>query len=162
MSRDRKAGLEGPDGNKVGRDPRKDESPGTGGAGPQTYEPGASLACPVCYLLRGNEREVRFCTATPCPAWPFRMGTSPWKKSLSNVQLAAARARAAKLNEARERARQKSSTGVVEGVPGRDGKVLRAAPGAHDKKRHPEQAGAPSKTTGSVGPAVAKEDPDAT
>ena len=90
------------------------------------------------------------------------MGTSPWKKSFSDEQLAAARARAAKLNEARQRARQKSSTGVVEKVPERDGRVLRATPGAHDKKRHPEQAEAPSKTTGSAGQAVAKEDPGAT
>jgi len=162
MSRDRNVGLEGPDGYKVGRDPRKMSRQELEKLGHRPMSAGQALRARCVDCCGGNEGEVRLCPATDCPSWPFRMGSSLWKKSLSEEQLAAARARAAKLNEARQRARQKSFTGVVEEVPERDERISRATPDADDKKRHPEKAGGPSKTTGSGGPAVAKEDPDAT
>ena len=162
MSRNRDVGLEGPDGKKVGRDPRSMSCQELEELGHKPMSPGQALRARCVDCCGGSEPEVGWCTAVLCPSWPFRMGTSPWKKSFSDEQLAAARARAGKLNEARERARQKSSTGVVEEVPESDGRVLRAAPGANYKKRHPEQAEAPSKTTGSARQAVAKEDSGAT
>ncbi len=49
----------------------------------------------------GSVQEVRLCTAVACAAWPFRMGTDPWrakvvlsedKKNLLRDRLAASRA----------------------------------------------------------------------
>ncbi len=36
------------------------------------------LRCIDC--CAGSAIEVRRCTAVECPAWPFRMGTSPWRE----------------------------------------------------------------------------------
>ena len=63
------------------------------GADPRTLGPGGLEALghvrkPVLQAIRercidccaGSTHEVRYCTAVACAAWPFRMGTDPWRK----------------------------------------------------------------------------------
>jgi hypothetical protein len=39
----------------------------------------------------GSASEVRLCALVQCPAWPFRMGESPWRAPASEAQLAQTR-----------------------------------------------------------------------
>jgi hypothetical protein len=48
------------------------------------------LRCLDC--CAGSAHEVKLCTAVKCPAWPFRLGTSPWRAPMSEERKAAARA----------------------------------------------------------------------
>jgi hypothetical protein len=45
----------------------------------------------------GSAAEVRLCSATSCPSWPYRMGTSPWRKELSPEEKHRRGQRAAKM-----------------------------------------------------------------
>ena len=49
----------------------------------------------------GSAPEVRKCTAFACPAWAFRMGVNPQKRTLSEDRRRAAAERFAKMREAR-------------------------------------------------------------
>lgn len=51
----------------------------------------------------GSEAEARKCVAVRCPLWPFRMGSSPFRKPASAAQRdSAARASAARIASAGE------------------------------------------------------------
>lgn len=39
----------------------------------------------------GNPAEVRACVAVKCAAWPFRMGTNPWRAPVSEARREQAR-----------------------------------------------------------------------
>ena len=93
-----KAGLEKSlEGQEIGRDPR-DMLPGD-------LEALGHVRMPVLQAIRarcidccaGSTQEVRYCTAVACAAWPFRMGTDPWraKREMSAEDRAALAARLA-------------------------------------------------------------------
>lgn len=42
------------------------------------------LRCLDCCCFQQNE--VKLCTATRCPSWPFRMGKNPWRQPPSEAQ----------------------------------------------------------------------------
>jgi hypothetical protein len=65
---------------------------GSSGTSRCRHKPHFALGASIC----GYEpSEVRRCTAVDCPAWPFRMGKSPWKaeRVLSERQREALRER---------------------------------------------------------------------
>lgn len=51
-----------------------------------------------------QKEEVRQCTSTSCPLWPFRLGKNPYKKKkeFTDEQLEERRARMKKLHEAKK------------------------------------------------------------
>lgn len=53
---------------------------------PMSAQKALRLRCLDCCC--GVAREVSLCPATKCPAWPFRLGKSPWKsrKQISDGQ----------------------------------------------------------------------------
>ena len=53
------------------------------------------LRCLDCCL--GSANEVRLCTAVSCPAWPFRLGSSPWRPPASEARQEAQRQAGARL-----------------------------------------------------------------
>jgi hypothetical protein len=80
----------------IGRDPRSMSR--------EDIEAVGHTAMPVLKALRarcidccaGSATEVRHCTAVECSAWPFRMGTNPWRAEMSEEQRTLAAARLAK------------------------------------------------------------------
>ena len=93
-----KLGLEiSPERQAVGRDPREMD--------PSDLEAMGHVRKPVLQALRercvdccaGSTHEVRLCVAVACAAWPFRMGTDPWraKRVLTEEQKDALRHRLA-------------------------------------------------------------------
>ena len=60
--------------------------------------------------------EVRLCTLVQCPAWPFRMGSSPWRAPASEAQLAQARTLAARRAVAAKIQPSRRCSGATEGV----------------------------------------------
>ena len=46
--------------------------------------------------------EVRQCTVTRCPSWPFRFGRNPWRKPATEAQREASRRNARYLQNQRE------------------------------------------------------------
>lgn len=100
-------GLEfSPEGQAIGTDPRE--------MLPSDLEKLGHVRKPVLQAIRercvdccaGSTQEVRYCVAVACAAWPFRMGTDPWraKKQLTEEQRAALRDRlaASRKNVSRE------------------------------------------------------------
>ncbi len=76
-SRDR--GLELRDGASVGRDPRRLGADALEALGHARMSPLKALRLRCLDCCCGSPREVRLCPAVDCPAWPFRMGTNPWR-----------------------------------------------------------------------------------
>jgi hypothetical protein len=86
MSGDRAIGLERRDGHDVGRDPRgmtPDELMSLGHVR-MSAQQALRLRCIDC--SGASAAEVRLCTHVQCPAWPFRMGRSPWRAPASEAQ----------------------------------------------------------------------------
>ena len=70
-------GLELREGLEVGRDPRamtQDDLRALGHA-PMSATKAIRARCLDC--CNGSAAEVRLCTATGCPSWPWRMGKNP-------------------------------------------------------------------------------------
>ncbi len=93
-----KLGLEiSATGQAIGRDPRE--------MAPEDLKAVGHNRKPVLQALRercidccaGSPQEVRLCVAVACAAWPFRMGTDPWraKVQMTDEQKAALRDRLA-------------------------------------------------------------------
>jgi hypothetical protein len=80
----------------IGRDPRRMSQDDVRALGHEPMSPLAALRARCLDCCAGSPNEVRLCTAIKCPAWPFRMGSSPWRQAMTDEQLAAARARAQK------------------------------------------------------------------
>lgn len=71
-------GFETVDGAVIGRDPRRlstDELRALGHRGKPLLQ-AIRRRCVDC--CSGKKDEVRRCTATACPLWPYRMATDPW------------------------------------------------------------------------------------
>ena len=74
------SGIEiSPEGQEIGRDPRE--------MTPDELKKLGHVRKPVLQAIRercvdcsgGSVNEVRLCPAVACAAWPFRMGTDPWR-----------------------------------------------------------------------------------
>lgn len=107
-------GLEpGADGLPVGRDPRDMSHAELQAIGYEPMSPGRAIRLRCLDCCGEQPAEVRFCTATRCALWVFRMGANPWRseRQLSDEQ----RERAtATLNRAREARRSGSQPGPDE------------------------------------------------
>ena len=96
MRSDRAIGLELRDGHDIGRDPRgmtADELAVVGHVR-MSAQQALRLRCIDC--SGASAAAVRACALVRCPAWPFRMGSSPWRVPASEAQLAQARTLAAR------------------------------------------------------------------
>lgn len=93
---DKSLGIEfSPERQAIGKDPRF--------LVPRDLESIGHVRKPALQALRercidcsgGSSQKVRFCTAVACSAWPFRMGTDPWraKREMSDEQKAVLRQR---------------------------------------------------------------------
>ncbi len=69
-----------PTGEVVGRDPREMTQEELEAVGHRAISPMRALRLRCLDCCAGNDAEVRRCTVRKCPSWPFRMGTSPWRK----------------------------------------------------------------------------------
>ena len=85
----------GPDGNRIGRDPRKMGPDELRVLGHAPMSPTAAIRAHCLDCCGGSSDEVRKCTAARCPSWPFRMGMNPWR-TVSEGRRAAGRRLAAK------------------------------------------------------------------
>jgi hypothetical protein len=107
---ERTPGLElGDDGNAVGRDPRGMTVHELRQLGhlPMTAQEALRSRCLDC--CAGSAHEVRSCVAVACPAWPFRLGKSPWRIPLSDAEKARRRnllAQVGKTSSEPEKSRQ--------------------------------------------------------
>ena len=88
MSIDRKIGLELRDGQGVGRDPDQMTAEELIALGHSPMSPLKALRLRCIDCCAGSSLEVRLCTAVSCPAWPFRLGNSPWRPPASEAQRA--------------------------------------------------------------------------
>lgn len=86
MSIDRKNGLELPDGQNVGRNPREMMVEELVALGHSAMSPLKALRLRCTDCSAGSSLEVRLCTAVSCPSWPFRMGRNPCRAPASEAQ----------------------------------------------------------------------------
>ena len=83
------AGTElGPEGRAIGRDPRKMTPDDLRALGHAAMAPTAAIRAHCLDCCGGSSDEVRKCTATRCPSWPFRTGANPWRVPLSETEKA--------------------------------------------------------------------------
>src|SRR6516165_11836169 len=110
------AGLKMHQGRQVGQDPREmnPEELKAAGHAPMSPLQAHRARCLDCCADQANE--VALCTAVRCPAWPFRMGTNPWRQPASDTRREAARRTMAGINARR---------------PKRDGTGMAASPPEH-------------------------------
>jgi hypothetical protein len=133
-----KSGLEpGEGGHDVGQDPRYMSPAELVAIGHQPVSPLQALRSHCIECCCGSLSEVRWCTATRCPAWPFRMGTDPWRVPTPTEAQVLAR----RTNAARARAARKNS------IPGKEKFAEEEEAGT---SAHPEPVGAPHNTAGEV------------
>jgi hypothetical protein len=97
MSPAQKALLEQRQGWDVGRDPRRVSRDELMAAGHKPMSPLKALRARCIDCCAGSANEVRLCTAVSCPAWPFRLGSSPWRPPASEAQREAQRQAGARL-----------------------------------------------------------------
>src|SRR5215469_16154353 len=71
------------DGNLVGRDPRQMGRIGLEAAGFEPSSPMAVIRAKSLDCCAGHAQEVRYCVATSCPLWPCRMGSNPFRATMS-------------------------------------------------------------------------------
>ena len=96
MNGDRAIGLERRDGHDVGRDPRGMTADELAAAGHLRMNAQKALRLRCIDCSGASAAAVRACALVRCPAWPFRMGSSPWRVPASEAQLAQARTLAAR------------------------------------------------------------------
>jgi hypothetical protein len=97
MKAAQKALLEKRDGWDVGRDPRQVSREELIGAGHKPMSAQRALRARCLDCCAGSANEVRLCTAISCPAWPFRLGSSPWRPPASEARREAQRQAGARL-----------------------------------------------------------------
>jgi hypothetical protein len=94
-------GLErGEGGHAIGRDPRKMTRAELEDLGHTAMSPLAALRARCVDCCANSANEVRLCTATKCPSWPYRMATNPWRVPASEAQRETSRRNAAKMRAA--------------------------------------------------------------
>ena len=81
-------------GNFVGRDPRQMGRIGLEAVGFEPSSPMEAIRAKCLDCCTGSAQEVRYCVATACPSWPFRMGSNPFRAPVSYARRAALRANA--------------------------------------------------------------------
>jgi hypothetical protein len=81
----------GPEGYMTGRDPRRMSPDELEAMGHQRMSAQEALRLKCLDCCAGSSNEVRLCVAVTCPAWPFRMGKSPWRAKPSEQRLVAMR-----------------------------------------------------------------------
>ena len=79
------------DGEMVGVDPRTLTRDQLRAIGHEPMPPMRAIRAKCIDCCAGSVAEVRVCTALSCPSWPYRMGSNPWRKPMSDAQRAAAR-----------------------------------------------------------------------
>ena len=97
MNPAQKALLEKRDGWDVGRDPRRVSRDELVAAGHKPMSAQKALRARCLDCSAGSAKEVRLCTAVSCPAWPFRLGSSPWRPPASEARREAQRQAGARL-----------------------------------------------------------------
>jgi hypothetical protein len=85
-------------GNLVGRDPRQMGRIELEAAGFERASPMELIRAKCLDCCAGHAQEVRYCVATSCPLWPYRMSSNPFRAPLSEEVRTA---RAASLAKAR-------------------------------------------------------------
>jgi hypothetical protein len=98
-----KPGLELRGKHPVGRDPRRMTLEEIKAAGHQPMSPLQAIRAHCLDCCVYQEKEVALCTAVNCPSWPFRMGTDPWRKPVSEARREAARRTMTRLNARRRK-----------------------------------------------------------
>ena len=63
---------------------------------------GASIRSMCLQCMGGSAAGVRECVSSPCPLWPYRLGSDPWRAPMSDEQRAAAAERMTKARAAME------------------------------------------------------------
>ena len=86
MNGDRAIGLERRDGHDVGRDPRGMTADELAAAGHLRMNAQKALRLRCIDCSGASAAAVRLCALVRCPAWPFRMGSSPWRPPASKAQ----------------------------------------------------------------------------
>ena len=118
MSGGRERGLELRDGACVGRDPRRLGADALEALGHARMSPLKALRLRCLDCCCGSPREVRLCPAVDCPAWPFRMGTNPWRARPSEDAKRALRLRLSRSAAAAEKIARNSRGKIVAADPG--------------------------------------------
>ena len=116
MRSDRAISLERRDGHDVGRDPRGMTADELAAAGHLRMNAQKALRLRCIDCSGASAAAVRACALVRCPAWPFRMGSSPWRVPASEAQLAQARALAARRAVAAKIQPSRRCSGATEGV----------------------------------------------
>jgi hypothetical protein len=98
-----KPGLKLHEGRPAGRDPREMTQDELREAGHEPMSPLRAVRARCLDCCGYQEKEVALCPARDCPAWPFRMGTDPWRKPASEARRVAARRVMTRLNARRNR-----------------------------------------------------------
>jgi hypothetical protein len=98
-----KPGLTLHEGHPAGCDPREMTRDELRAASHEPMSPLEALRAHCIDCCAGQAKEVALCPMVDCPAWPFRMGTDPWRKPASPARREAARRTMAKLNARRNR-----------------------------------------------------------
>lgn len=86
------------EGRARGRDPREMTVAELEAIGHQRMSPLEALRARRLDCCAGSPVEVRLCVSLNCPAWPFRMGNSPWRAPPSDAQRETARRNAARMH----------------------------------------------------------------
>jgi hypothetical protein len=98
-----KPGLKTHQGHPAGRDPREMTQVELREVGHEPMSPLQALRARCLDCCAQQAGEVALCSAVDCPAWPFRMGTDPWRKPASEARREAARRTMTELNARRNR-----------------------------------------------------------
>jgi hypothetical protein len=96
-------GLKLQQGHPAGRDPRKMTRDDLREVGHKPMSPLQALRAHCLDCCGHQEKEVARCPAVDCSAWPFRMGTNPWRKPPSEARREAARQAMTNLNARRRK-----------------------------------------------------------
>jgi hypothetical protein len=89
----------GPDGRRIGRDPRKMGPAELRALGHAPMAPTAAIRAHCLDCCGGSSDEVRKCMAVRCPSWPFRVGVNPWRAPLSEAERARRQERIARVGK---------------------------------------------------------------
>jgi hypothetical protein len=112
-------GLELHQGHPAGRDPREMTRDELRAAGHEPMSPLQAHRARCLDCCVGQANEVALCTVVGCPAWPFRMGTNPWRKPVSEGQRAAAKRSMEQINSRRRKADaiSRGASSLEDGIP---------------------------------------------
>jgi hypothetical protein len=98
-----KHGLKLHQGHPAGLDPRQMSPQELRAAGHEPMSPLQAMRARCLDCCAGQANEVAVCPVVECPAWPFRMGTNPWRKPASEARRETARRSMEKINAGRRK-----------------------------------------------------------